>query len=342
MPQHVILSKGGLTVQKIKENPIVKSIGMTRVILILVIIALYILFTIMTPILRPGTSFVSLNRILSAFNYCYFLGFLALGVMFVIATGEIDFSIGPVMFCSALISGYCLTSYHLPMVLCLIISVLVGTAFGIWNGYFVSYRYLPSFITSLASMQIAKGVGAVFTKTQSVSWPAAGSEGGAFRNLIRIGNVPVGFIILCVVAILVAIFMNKTKAGRYIVCLGSNKEAVRLSGVNTKRWQMLAFIICGVFAGIAAIFYVGAYTTVQPGLGDTLNNDAIAACVMGGTAMTGGVVSVLGVIIGAIVVSLLQEGILAMGFTVSHQYILTGIIVLVAVILNMTGQKRKN
>ena len=328
--------------EKLKQNPLVKTIGVTRLILLLVIVAVYILFAIMTPILRPGTTFVSYNRILSALNYCYFIGFLALGIMVVISTAGIDFSVGPIMFAAALISGYCLTTYHLPLILCLLISILTGTIWGIIEGWFVAYRYLPSFITSLAGIQIGKGVGAVFTKTQSVSWPAVGSENSEFRYLVRVGNIPTGFIIFIVVAILMAIFMHKTKAGRYLLCIGSNKEAVRLSGVNTKRWEMLAYIISGTFAGLAAIFYVGAYTTVQPGLGDTLNNDAIAACVMGGTAMTGGVVSVLGVVIGAVIIALLQEGILAMGFTVSYQYVLTGIIVLVAVILNMAGQKRKS
>ena len=95
-------------------------------------------------------------------------------------------------------------------------------------------------------------------------------------------------------------------------------------------------------AGLAAIFYVGAYTTVQPGLGDTFNNDAIAACVMGGTSMAGGSASILGTIIGAIIVALVQEGILAMGFNINYQYVLTGLIVLVAVTADTLSRKRKN
>lgn len=104
---------------------------------------------------------------------------------------------------------------------------------------------------------------------------------------------------------------------------------------------MLAFIISGTLAGVAALFYVGAYSTVQPGLGDTFNNEAIAACVMGGTSMAGGLASILGTVIGAFIVALMQEGILAMGFTISYQYVLTGLIVLGAVIADTLSRRRR-
>lgn len=327
--------------EQFKKLPIVKAIGFNRVVLIGVILLMYLIFAILTPILRDGTSFVKFERILSALNYAYFIGFLALGVTFAIATGGIDFSVGPVMFASALISGYCLTQYHVPLVLCILISILVGTLFGLLNGYFVAYRYLPSFITSIASMQIAKGVGSIFTKTQSVTWPATGSENSWFRYLVRWNDVPTGLLLLFAIAAICAVILNKTKAGRYILCIGSNKEAVRLSGVNTKKWEMLAYVLCGLLAGVAAIFYVGAYTTVQPGLGDPFNNEAIAACVMGGTSMAGGIASILGTIIGAVIVALMQEGILAMGFTISYQYVLTGIIVLIAVTADTLSRRRR-
>ena len=286
------------------------------------------------------------NRILSALNYSYFLGFLALGVTFVIGTGGIDFSIGPVMFCAALVSGQLLTYYQWPLIPSLLFSILIGLVFGVINGYLVAYWNVPPFITSMALMQVAKGFGSVFTKTQSVSWPQATQENGWYRYLVRakIGgiNFPVGLIILIVVAIICSIILNQTKVGRYILCLGSNKEAVRLSGVNVKKWQMIAYIICGTLVGIAAIFFVGAYTTVQPGLGDQYNNEAIAGAVMGGTSMAGGVASVGGTVIGVMIISLLQEGILAMGFTKDYQLIITGIIVIVAVYTDTLSRKRKN
>lgn len=322
--------------ENLKKNPIVKKIGLNRLLLIGVMIIMYIAFAIMSP------TFLSYSRILSALNYAYFLGFLSLGVTFVIATGGIDFSIGPVMFCCALISGYCLTSYGVPMILAMGISLLVGTLFGLFNGYLVAYWTVPPFIVSMASMNIAKGLASVFTKTQSVSWPQSTSADGWYRNLVKVGNIPVGLIIFLCVAVLCAILLNKTKIGRYILCLGSNKEAVRLSGVNTKIWEMSAYVICGFLVGIAAIFFVSAYTTVQPGYGDQYNNEAIAGCVMGGTSMAGGLASISGTVIGVFIIALLQEGILALGMNKNYQLIITGIIVIVTVYFDVLGRRRKN
>lgn len=317
-----------------------KKIGLNRLALICVLILMYVAFAIISP------TFLSYNRVLSALSYAYFLGFLALGVTFVIGTGGIDFSIGPVMFCAALVAGQLLTRMGWSLFPSLIISILVGLIFGILNGYLVSYWNVPPFITSMAIMQISKGFGSVFTQTQSVSWPQAAQENGWYRYLVKaqIGgvNIPVGFIIFIVIAIICSIILNQTRVGRYILCLGSNKEAVRLSGVNVKKWQMIAYIICGILTGIAAIFFVGAYTTVQPGLGDQYNNEAIAGVVMGGTSMAGGVASIAGTVIGVLIISLLQEGILAMGFTKDYQLVITGIIVIIAVYVDSLSRKRKN
>lgn len=334
------------SLEKIKGNAFVKKVGFNKLVLMCVLIVLYILFAILTPLIKTNASFVSYSRIVSALNYAYFLGFLSLGVTFVIATGGIDFSIGPVMFCAALVSGYLLTMKGWPLILCMVVSVLVGAAFGVINGVLVAYGGLPSFITSMASMMIAKGIGSVFTKTQSVSWPQLSDANGWYRNLVKIKvgttDIPMGIILLILGAALCAVILNKTKAGRYILCIGSNREAVRLSGVNTKKWETLAYIICGILVGVAAIFYVGAYTTVQPGLGDTFNNEAIAGCVMGGTSMTGGIASIGGTLIGVLIISLLQEGILAMGFQINYQYIITGLIVLVVVYTDLRSRRRRN
>ncbi len=321
--------------KKIKENPIVKKLGFNRIVLTGVLILMYVILCLSV------NKFAGMPRIMSALNYAYFLGFLSLGVTFVIATGGIDFSIGPVMFCCALVSGYCLTSHGVPMLLSLIISIIVGLIFGLFNGYLVAFWKVPPFIVSMASMNIAKGVATVFTNNQSVSWPQA-AKGGWFRSLVKVGKFPVGIFVFLAVAVVCSIILNHTKAGRYILSLGSNREAVRLSGVNIKKWEMLAYVICGTLVGIAAIYFVGAYTTVQPGYGDQYNNEAIAGCVMGGTSMAGGLASIGGTVIGVLIIALLQEGILALGFTKDYQLIITGIIVIVAVYADVMARRRKS
>ena len=119
-------------------------------------------------------------------------------------------------------------------------------------------------------------------------------------------------------------------------------KCVRLSGVNVKKWKMLAYVICGTLVGIAAIFFVAAYTTVQPGYGDQYNNEAIAGCVMGGTSMAGGLASISGTVIGVFVIALLQEGILALGAAKDYQQVITGIIVIAAVYADVAARRRKN
>ena len=323
--------------EKIKQNAFVKKVGFNRIILILVMLLMYLAFGLLT-----GGKFFGTSRLMNTMNYACFLGFLSLGVTFVIATGGIDFSIGPVMFCCALVSGYSFTSHGIPMGTALVMSILIGLMFGIFNGYLVAYWNVPPFIVSMASMNIAKGIAAVFTKTQSVSWPQSTDAAGWYRDFVKMGDVPTGLFIFLGVALICGIILNKTKAGRYILCLGSNREAVRLSGVDVKKWEMLAYVICGVLVGIAAIFYVGAYTTVQPGYGDQYNNEAIAGCVMGGTSMAGGLASIGGTVIGVLIISLLQQGILALGFSKDYQFIITGIIVIAAVYADVSARRRKN
>ena len=328
----------GKKLEKLKQNPIVKKLGLNRILLVGILIVMFVVFRV-----ALGSKFPAVDSIKSTLNYVYFLGFLSLGVTFVIATGGIDFSIGPVMFCCALISGYCMTSYGVPCALAIVICILVGLCFGIFNGWLVSYMSVPPFIVSMASMNIAKGLASVFTKTQSVSWPASSDPvNGWFRNLVSYKGFPVGLVIFLGAAVICGIVLYRTKPGRYILCLGSNSEAVRLSGVNTRKWRMLAYVICGLMAGIAAIFFVATYTTVQPGYGDQYNNEAIAGCVMGGTSMAGGLASISGTVIGVFIIALLQEGILALGFTKDYQLIITGLIVIVAVFSDVVARRRKN
>ncbi len=323
--------------EKIKQNAIVKKIGFNRCVLLLVLVLMYIIFSLLVP------GFAGMARIMSILNYVYFLGFLSLGVTFVIATGGIDFSIGPVMFCCGLVSGYSMLNKGVPAPLALLMSILIGLAFGIVNGYLVAYWTVPPFIVSMASMNIAKGLAAVFTRTQSVSWPLSTDPVyGWIRNVVSVNGFPVGLVIFLAAAFVCMIVLNNTKPGRYILCLGSNREAVRLSGVDTKKWEMLAYAICGLLVGIAAIFFVSAYTTVQPGYGDQYNNEAIAGCVMGGTSMVGGLASIGGTVIGVFIISLLQEGILALGFAKDVQLIVTGLIVIVVVYLDVMARRRKN
>ena len=325
---------------KIKELPLVRKVGLNRVILLGVLLLMYAAFSVMSP------TFLSYSRILSALNYAYFLGFLALGVTFVIATGGIDFSVGPVMFCAALISGQLLTKAGVPLALCLLIAILVGFLFGAFNGVLVAYAGVPPFITSMAGMMIAKGVGSVATKTQSISWPQIADASGWYRNLIKINigsfTFPVGLVILLAVAAVCAVVLNKTLAGRYILCLGSNKEAVRLSGINVDAWKVGVYTLSGFFVGIAGLMYAAAYTTITPGTGNGQEMNGITGVVIGGTSMSGGSGSMAGTLIGVFIMSVLKNGLSACGLQAPWQTFFTGLVVIGAVLLDIQRTKAAN
>ena len=321
--------------EKLKQNPIVKKLGLNRILLVCILVLMFVVFKAVL-----GSKFPVGDSIKSTLNYVYFLGFLSLGVTFVIATGGIDFSIGPVMFCCALVSGYCMTSYGVPCAAAMVLCILIGLAFGTFNGWLVSYMSVPPFIVSMASMNIAKGIASVFTKTQSVSWPLSSDpKNGWFRSIVSVNGFPVGLVIFLGAAIICGIILYNTKPGRYILCLGSNTEAVRLSGVDTKKWNMLAYVICGFFAGLASIAYSAIFATVQPGSGAGFELEAIGGAIIGGVSMTGGVGSITGTLFGVFVICLLKTGLPFIGLTANWQQIITGFVLIAAVLVDILKRK---
>ena len=291
-----------------------------------------------------GQNFFSKESFINILDSSYYIGFMAIGVTFVIVTGGMDLSIGTVMMCATLIGGVAFNVWGWPIWATLILVVVIATLFGLVNGILIAKLKLPPFIATMGTMLISQGLGSIIAKVQTQRYPTAYEQAGWFKSLFfkTESGFPTGIVFLAIFFVIAMIVLNKTRIGRYAFAIGSNEEAVRLSGVDVKKWEMLAFIICGVLVGMGAIFYVSAYTTVQPGYGDQYNNEAIAGCVMGGTSMAGGLASISGTIIGVFIIALLQEGILALGFTKDYQLIITGVIVIVAVFSDVLARRRKN
>src|SRR5690625_696405 len=192
-----------------------------KFIAVLALIVIYLFFYVMSG------SFRSFNTLVSIFDASYYIGFLAIGVTFVIITGGIDLSIGTVMMCSAIIGGV-LYNLGLPMWLVLISIVAIGTLFGLINGTLVAKFKLPSFIATLGTMMVARGLGSIVSNVQSVTFPLRGTEDGFYKSIFRFSNnFPMGIFVLISLAILAAVVLNKTKIGRYIFSIGSNREADR-------------------------------------------------------------------------------------------------------------------
>jgi len=301
----------------------------------LIILCVFFTFT--------GRGFASWPTVLNILASSYFIGFLAIGVTFVIITGGIDLSIGTVMMCSAVIGGFLYQNgAGLPLWLCLIIIVIIGTLFGLLNGMMVTKLGLPPFISTLGIMMVSAGLGSIVTNVQAQRFPSPIGGGWFGSTFLRVGNFPTGAIWLILFFIIAIIVLNKTKLGRYIFAIGSNEEAVRLSGVNTSNWKCIAYVISGFCAGIGAIFHAAAFTTITPGTGQGVELQAIAAVVIGGTSLSGGVGSLTGTIIGVFIMSVLRIGLTQMGLPAPIQVFFTGIVVIGAVLLDIQRTKRSN
>ena len=325
-----------------KKVGFLKGLGTQKLVAIVALVVLFVFFWIF------GDNFAKYSTIVSIFDSSYYIGFMAIGVTFVVITGGIDLSIGTICICCSLISGTLFTKLGVPMPICVIIAILLGGLFGLANGLMVSVMKLPAFIATLGTMMVTRGLGSIVTNTATVTFPQATAPGGAFRNIFKLraeglpqAGIPTGFILLIVLAIIMAIILNKTRAGRYILSLGSNKEATRLSGVNIVKWETLAYVISGLFSGLAGVSYAAVYSTLMPGTGNGFELDAIAGVVIGGTSLVGGVGSIAGTLIGVFIMSVLKTGLPFVGVQPHYQLVITGFVLVVAVFVDVLNRKKQ-
>jgi ribose transport system permease protein len=192
---------------------------------------------------------------------------------------------------------------------------------------------------------ISMGVGSIVSNVQSATFPIRGQPGGWFKDIfLYLGAngapIPTGAFLLAAVAVICHLMLSNTKLGRYTYAIGSNLEAARLSGVDVKKWQMLAYVIAGGTAGIGGISYAAIYTTVLPAQGQGFELYAIAAAVIGGTSLAGGIGTIWGTIIGVFIMSVLATGLPSLNLEAHWQTFFTGVIVIGAVLLDMYRTRR--
>lgn len=322
-----------------------RKLDLQRIVVVSVALVLAAFFCIASKDFRKYSTLVTL---LDSF---YYFMFMAIGVTFCLISGGNDLSIGTGMACYALIGGYCITALGAPTWVGMAVSILCGLAFGVLNGFLVAVMNLPAFIATLCTMLITRGLGSVVCGG-SVTWPAKEAAKGWFRKIFKIfvlnsagkkTPIPVGLISVVIAIVIMSIVLNKTRVGRYIIAIGSNKEAARLSGVNVVKYQMLAYVISGLFAGIAGIAYVCASSSsITPGSGTGLELDAIGGAIIGGTSMTGGVGSIFGTFLGVMILTLLKNGLPKIGLGQDWQNIITGLILVGAIWIDVfRSRKRK-
>lgn len=330
-----------VNLKKEKSEGILKKItdkvGLQQLIILVVLFLIYGFFSALSPAFRSS------NTLTSIMDASYYVGFLALGVTFVIITGGIDLSIGTNMMCAAITGGMLYNEFGVPIWVALLAILAMATGFGLLNGILVAKLKLPAFIATLGTMMITRGLGSIISNVQTETFPLRESSDGWYKSLFRTGdNFPTGIIILLVMGVLAAVVLNKTKIGRYIFAIGSNSEATRLSGVNIVKGEATAYVIAGFFAGLAAIAYAATYTTIMPGAGAGFEMDGIAAVVVGGTSLSGGVGSIVGTMIGVFIMTVLKVGLPYLDLQPHYQIFITGFVVILAVYVDIYRNRKAN
>jgi ribose transport system permease protein len=271
-------------------------------------------------------------------------GVLAVGVTFVIVTGGIDLSVGTLMTFCAVIAGVTLTYWGLALPFGVLGAILAGAVVGLVSGTFVARLKIPPFIATLGMMLILKGLSLVISGTKPIYFNSTPgftniAQGSIVGAVLPAVPVPNGVLILFLVAAAASLILWKTVLGRYTFALGSNEEAVRLSGVNTDRWKMAVYALSGGICGIAGLLIASRLNSAQPALGQGYELDAIAAVVIGGTSLSGGRGTILGTLIGALIMSVLANGLRILSVPQEWQTVVTGSIIILAVYIDMLRRR---
>ncbi|MFD0716619.1 ABC transporter permease [Paenibacillus sp. GCM10027626] len=268
------------------------------------------------------------------------IGVLALGSTFVIITGGIDLSVGTVMTLSAVMTGVFISYWGFPVPLGIIGGILTGAICGFLSGFFVSKLKIPPFIATLAMMMVAKGLALVISGAKPIYFTDAPvfskiSLGTLFPGF----GIPNAVLIFFAAAAIGSILLSKTIVGRYNFALGSNEEATRLSGVNVKYWKIVIYTITGTFTGLAGVLMASRLSSAQPALGQGYELEAIAAVVIGGTSLSGGKGTIIGTVIGALIMSVLTNGLRIMSVPQEWQTVVVGLVILLAVYTDILRRK---
>lgn len=304
-----------------------------------IIAAMAIVFSILSPTFRTYPTLVSV------LDSVYYVALMAIGVTFPLITGGVDLSMGTGLVCYALVGGYMIVHKGMPVVVGILIAILMGVIIGLLNGVLVAVMDLPPFLATLCTCMITRGLGPALCGGFGVSWPSALSEAGAFRKIFKFTNaggtvIPIGIILIVVLVIVMSFVLNHTKMGRYTIAIGSNKEATRLAGVNVKFFHVMAYGICGLFAGMAGVAYSATYATIYPGAGAGFEMDAIGGAIVGGVSASGGSGTIFGAFLGVIVISLMKIGLPFIGLQANWQQIFTGLVLLAAVLVDVLKKKK--
>lgn len=315
------------------KNSVVKyfkdNIGII-IALLLMCVFLVIFPTTRTTFLTPKNVFNILRQ--NASNL-----FLATGMTMVIILGGIELSVGSVIALSGCVAAGCVVNLGLPEIVGFAAAIGVGALVGMFNGFVICKTNIPPFIVTLASMNIAKGIALVYTQgapircmTDTFKFPGAG----------YIGPVPTPVVLMIVIFVIALLIVNRTQLGRHIYAVGGNAQAAQFSGINVQKVKFIVYTYTGIMSGIAGIIVASRLYSGQPTAGDGAEMDAIAAVVVGGTSMSGGSGRLGGTLIGVLIIGVLNNGLNLMGVDSNWQYIVKGLVILLAVYVDFIRSRK--
>lgn len=296
------------------------------------LIGLILLCTVVS-IINPR--FLAVSNLRNVLTQVSVNAIIAIGMTFVILTGGIDLSVGSILAISGAVAATIMKSTG-NVLLSVVAALAIGGFIGLINGIVISRGKLQAFIATLATMTIFRGITYVFTNGIPIS-----GLGKAFMVLgnKRLIGIPIPVIITLIAFFIALYILNETRYGRYVYALGGNEDSARLSGINTNNIKSIVYVISGMMAALSGIIVTSRIGSAGPTAGSGYELDAIAAVVIGGTSLSGGEGSVIGTIIGALIIGVLNNGLNLMNVNPFYQSIVKGAVILIAVLLDKKNNK---
>ena len=260
---------------------------------------------------------------------------VALGFTILLGMGEIDLSVGGMLALVGVIVGKLMVDLDVPVFIAIICALISGVLLGIMNATLISAFSLPPFIVTLATASLFRG--ALFIMTNMVPVILLPKD-FLFIGQGYIGPVPVQVYILVLIFVLIFVIANRTKFGRYTVAIGANREAARIAGINIKKVRLGVYILLGLCVAVASVIQTASSSSAQTGAGLYMELDIIAAGVIGGTALYGGSINVVGTLFGVLIIGMVNNGLNLLGINPHFQIIAKGLIILLALILDRLGE----
>ncbi|MEA4825082.1 MAG: ribose ABC transporter permease [Clostridium sp.] len=288
------------------------------------LLVLCIILSILTP------RFLTINNLRNVFTQVSVNAVIAAGMTFVILTGGIDLSVGSILAIAGAVAAAIVKSTG-NVFLAVIAALAIGAIIGLLNGIIIARGKIQAFIATLVSMTVFRGVTYVYTNGTPVS--------GLGQKFMVLGNdkilgMPIPVIVTVIIFLLSYYILDQTRYGRYVYSIGGNEDTARLSGINTNKVKTLVYVISGVMAAVSGIIVTSRIGSASPNAGSGFELDAIAAVVLGGTSLAGGEGSIVGTIIGAVIIGVLNNGLNLMNVSPFYQLIVKGLVILLAVMID--------